>query len=382
MVPWDYERQSRAHFADRYASFPQYTQLVQQLVGGKYKVVAKPYWEIKQAVEGGAKKAKRPKRVGGILKQLDYELSGMVDCARTRNAPEISLLERDDKNAERIFREVRKFVTDRTREQGLEVDKEALISEAKDYAQSIAGSVAKEIDTPAQRRLIEEAVTAAANFKDRGTDGVVFVSGDTDYRRNVVYKWKPAENLTIDFVAVRNETSANPNEYVLLSGIDPQQALRLGFETLPSYAQARKTMVSRNPNLVPVHFQPFLKVTGEEYRFVPEPDVRNLHGACIELSWTDGKWKLHRVREDKAELVRKGIAYGNNHFVSEKIWNQSLDPLTLSDLYNYEIAGYFGTGKVPAYKAITHYHSQVKQKLFSELCHKPTWALDIASGKG
>jgi hypothetical protein len=56
--------------------------------------------------------------------------------------------------------------------------------------------------------------------------------------------------------------------------------------------------------------------------------------------------------------------------------------LTLEDLYSYKVSGYFGVGKDPAYNAITRYHSIVKHKIFQEFCNKPTWALDIASGKG
>ena len=151
MVPWDYEGQSRAHIAERVKSFPQYVGLIQALVGGKYQVFAKPYWDIKQAVVGGAKRSKRPKRVGGILKALEKELGGMIDASISRQVPVVGFLERDDESAERIFRDVRKFVDGRVRELGdLGADQRSeLMSEAKTYAEAIAGSVAKETDTPA-----------------------------------------------------------------------------------------------------------------------------------------------------------------------------------------------------------------------------------------
>ena len=59
-----------------------------------------------------------------------------------------------------------------------------------------------------------------------------------------------------------------------------------------------------------------------------------------------------------------------------------LHPLEFKDLYNYQAAGYFGTGKEEIYAEITKFHSIAKGWIMSKYCRNANWILDIASGKG
>lgn len=69
----------------------------------------------------------------GILKTLEKELETMVESARQRKVPALSIMERDDESAYRIFRETRKFITNKVNAGA--GDTKEIVEEAKNHAE-------------------------------------------------------------------------------------------------------------------------------------------------------------------------------------------------------------------------------------------------------
>ena len=60
------------------------------------------------------------------------------------------------------------------------------------------------------------------------TDGIIFISAHTEYRKNEVYKWKSKDSSTIDFLLVRNE-KGRPGDYILLNSCDYASFINMNY---------------------------------------------------------------------------------------------------------------------------------------------------------
>lgn len=206
-------------------------------------------------------------------------------------------------------------------------------------------------------------------------DGIIFDN---------VYKWKPVEHLTIDFLTMRESPDSQENKYLLFVGINRSQSRQYNIRPVVGY---NKIFSGRTfHDYYPIQFAPGDKP--DAYLFTaPETHSHDLHGHICEYAWNDGSWKFSRIREDRDTEVARGSYFGNNIAVAIATWNSIHDPLTfdmlcgsVEMLESKSTPGYFGTTD-QKYESANRFSSFVKEqslKPFSGL----SWVIDLASGRG
>ncbi|ARA71993.1 hypothetical protein BNJ_00161 [Kaumoebavirus] len=243
-----------------------------------------------------------------------------------------------------------------------------------------------------------EASVAGKFSKDEEKDGLIFVK-NAPYRAMQTYKWKPAELLTIDFVAKKPPqrvlgvapfvNKAGHTLYWLFCSITREQYMRKGLSFPADYDILFPNM--RRAEYFPIQFSP--PDAPLAYLFYSKDS--SLDGKVVEMGWNekDG-WKLHRVREDREVEVKRGTWFGNDFVkVAEPNWDSLHDPVTIEWLINPEF-GYFNKEKSEAYAAQTAYNSFVKTRNIHNYLRmlrqsagykqRPfhNYVIDLAAGKG
>lgn len=219
-----------------------------------------------------------------------------------------------------------------------------------------------------------------------------------DYFDMVVYKWKPSDQLSIDFLILKPPKSLigkkpyidRPGHeiYFLFSGINPRDAAVLNMPDLPGY----KDMIAEIPltgNYFPVQFSHSAIPHSYIYYHPKDSSDVDLHmqiGEFIyhpDLDMSKSGWTLERLRPDKAIQVKQGHAYGNNFQVAEEIFNVYLNPLSLEMLINpvETDTGYFLEEKQDMYKPLTKFNNFVKAQQLRQFEGKD-WIIDLAAGRG
>lgn len=220
-------------------------------------------------------------------------------------------------------------------------------------------------------------------------DGIIFDN---------IYKWKPVEHLTIDFLTMSaaapsdshlsqkkgdDVSGGHENQYMLFAGMNRTQSRQYNIRPVPGY---NKIFGGRTfHDYYPIQFAPGDKP--DAYLYDAPADVPNLHGHICEYAWHDGAWKFSRIREDRDTEVARGSYFGNNIAVAIATWNSIHDPLTFDMLCgsvemfeSKSTPGYFGTTD-QKYESANRFSSFVKEhslKPFSGL----SWVIDLASGRG
>jgi len=202
-----------------------------------------------------------------------------------------------------------------------------------------------------------------------------------------VYKWKPPENQTIDFLAMQAPESILGIEpyikrdgYVLMfmfNGINRSQFKALGLSEPRGYDEIFKDW-SLSPNFFPVAFMPSSNPLA--YLWYKPTDLDFASGHVGEFIWKDG-WELVKARPDRDGQVLKGIGYGNAYKTAEMTFASYSDPITLEKLIHPENVAYFAVGKSERYKAPTRFNAYVKAQVIKQLSNV-NYIIDLAAGKG
>ena len=210
------------------------------------------------------------------------------------------------------------------------------------------------------------------------TDGLIFTPNDLPIPNQTKFlaqfKWKPAEDNTIDFLVAVEKFTGSKNERITV-GVKPNTGETLTYKTLRLLVGSDKETAIENPREVvlqelglapaqkvrgrnlykPVPFNPkefpdtmasicYLEIkndpeTGEDYIMTadkdsPEP-IQNK--SIVEMAYDPSedpgwRWKPLRVRMDKTERLLKGELGRtlNADFVAEGVWNSIHDPITES----------------------------------------------------
>jgi hypothetical protein len=166
------------------------------------------------------------------------------------------------------------------------------------------------------------------------TDGIIFIEKTQNYNNTQNLKWKPAEFLTIDFLAIRDTTQKSPNKYILLNGIQPEWVTRFGFDINSDNFNIVKS-IPHTEKYMPVPFYNSLKPNIYHYTSFGKED---LNGHIIELSLDKNmNWIFHRIRYDRDPELKNGSYFGNNYKVAETVLMSILNPLSVKDLIsNYD----------------------------------------------
>lgn len=208
---------------------------------------------------------------------------------------------------------------------------------------------------------------------------------NTDYANTVSFKWKPLDQLTIDFYMMANP--AKKGSYILCSGIDAKtfQLLKMDF------FQGYKAPVSPNAfKYFPIQFNP--SDSAFDYEWTPDSkESRSLDGMVGEFCFAENNKllaspKLLRLREDRVQDIAKGEYYGNAMRYAELIWHSIRNPLTIESMSTPSDVGYFADNDNDWYHAQRGYNSFVKTYLMETYLYSPSEGkanlIDIAAGKG
>lgn len=264
------------------------------------------------------------------------------------------------------------------------------------------------------------------NNKSRGypIDGLIFTpdkgygaaSPEKLYGKHIhyfdmtVYKWKPQDRQTVDFLIMRAPKSAlgvepfmtkeNHELMFLFCGISRAQFRQLGLSEPRGYEEIFGEW-NLSPTFFPAAFMPssnplaymwYRSLDGEVSTSSSKKDTKaksktksesepDISGHVGEFSYRDGAWALLKMRPDRDTQVAKGIGYGNAYKTAEMTFEGYRDPLTLEKLMHPENTAYFATGKTDRYKAPTRFNAFVKAQMIRQLAGS-NMIIDLAAGKG
>lgn len=242
-----------------------------------------------------------------------------------------------------------------------------------------------------------------SSFKKRKTsyetDGIILTPKTGPYDTMQVYKYKPIEKLSVDFVIKKcpdkllgiSPYNNKPGKtlYLLFSGMRLDTYKQLGLKLIKHYEDIFPGIdTHRLPKYFPIQFQPsdftfaYLywdsqsNLDDEIGEFVCVPCITN-----VQYSAGDDLWKLHKLRDDRKVELARGNYYGNYFKVAELTWMSYKDPLVIEDLDTANLDNYFQQHDNILQKASRNYNSFVKAKIFEQFA-KNEWVMDLASGKG
>jgi SAM-dependent methyltransferase len=221
------------------------------------------------------------------------------------------------------------------------------------------------------------------------TDGVILTPNEGSYDSMKVYKYKPLDHLTVDFLIKKCPDKLLPekninskNTYLLFCGISKRVFYKLRMNLIKFYVDIFPNININNlPQYFPIQFEPSSKKDAYYY-YDNKNDLNDLDGEVGEFLFNikTSKWELKRLREDRKIEVERGNYFGNNYKIAELTWISYENPLVIEeDEPNDET--YFQEHNNQLQKASRSYNSFVKSELFKKF--KGTkYVIDLASGKG
>lgn len=216
-------------------------------------------------------------------------------------------------------------------------------------------------------------------------DGLIFINSTANYNNTVNLKWKPAEFLTIDFLAIYEPKSKT---YILLNGIKQTMANQFNIRKYTENTQLINILqtlpIDINSDYIPVPFYNSLKPNILSY--TTDKKIKDdLHGHIIELSLDKNmEWIFHRIRYDRDMELKNGTYYGNNYKVAETTLQTILNPLSIKDLvapYSTLTKDLYFKKQDSDYNYVKKFNNYVKNLLIQR--YKNTELIvDLASGRG
>jgi SAM-dependent methyltransferase len=218
-------------------------------------------------------------------------------------------------------------------------------------------------------------------------DGLIFIEKTQNYNNTQNLKWKPAEFLTIDFLAIKDRSQKDPNKYILLNGIQPEWATKFGFDIdSPKFDMIKE--IKHNDKYMPVPFYNSLKPNLYHYTVTKDhytnKNKEDLHMHIIELSLDKNmNWIFHRIRKDRDPELKNGSYFGNNYKVAETVLMSILNPLSIKDLvsnYNTLIKDMYFHKQDQSYNEVKKFNNYVKNLLIQR--YKYNDVIELGSGRG
>lgn len=221
-------------------------------------------------------------------------------------------------------------------------------------------------------------------------DGLIFTSKDKDYFKTENYKWKPINQMTVDFLikeCPRNLIGVAPyipkkgeNIYLLFNGIQRNYINKLNIRYMRYYKDLFGN-INNMGGYVPIRFMP----SDFPYNHIFYSKDENLNSEVGEFSYDVKKqeWELHRIREDRRVEVQRGRYYGNDYRIAEFTWRSIQNPLTYEELLKPDMSkfGYFKKDENNIYKSVRNFNSYVKGELLAPY-RGSEWVIDLSAGKG
>ena len=227
---------------------------------------------------------------------------------------------------------------------------------------------------------------------DYKTDGLIFTSANSNYKSTKFYKWKPVENMSIDFVAKKcppqilgiepYDNKPNMILYILFCGISSKSYKKLNMTKMRSY----NSMFSfTDKHYFPIQFSP--SNNPNAYLYWHHINAEPIHNKVVELTRVNNEWKLLKIRHDRSHDMTRGY-YGNDYRVAELIWMNYYNPLTMDILCmsksEIENEFYFIKHDSQIHLTLRKFSNMVKSKVYDDIFNNTNnkWILDLGSGKG
>ena len=194
-------------------------------------------------------------------------------------------------------------------------------------------------------------------------DGLIFTPISQQYRTDV-YKWKPLDEQTIDFL-------------IILKSKDNADL----------YVSARKDIVKHYnksifKNLEHSKFLPFLFIKDNKISY------KNFESnQIVEMKFKNGIWIPYRIRTDKTkdyrESLKKGVFNGPNGITTAKAVIESIkNPITKEMITTGQVY-YTGVNRNKAViLAMNKYNNHVKKQLYDKYLKKDMNLLELSGGRG
>lgn len=244
-------------------------------------------------------------------------------------------------------------------------------------------------------------------------DGLIMYMPGQPYADTDIYKWKPLDENSIDFLARRPGKEVLGKKpyidipghtlYFLFVGVSFEMYQRFGLTLCAGYGEIfpEHTRGHGRPrsDYFPIQFQP----TDQPYAFLyyhpnklPDgSESPRVEGRIIELRLRNGNpagadsfketrapdWELMRVRTDRDEDLQRGRLFGNNYVTGVMGWLNYRHPLTF-EMLSTGPEGYFQTIKQGIYEAPTRFMSHAKQEVMSAHIAGSPFVVDLGAGRG
>ncbi|MCK4967686.1 MAG: hypothetical protein KAS12_01410 [Candidatus Aenigmarchaeota archaeon] len=224
--------------------------------------------------------------------------------------------------------------------------------------------------------------------RDYEIDGLILNSPNDNYNQTKIYKWKPYEKNTIDFLA-----KACPKRVLGIKPYEQRQGMKLYFLfTTITYDLFQKMNISYcsgykdifpNQNThkrFPIQFSP--SDSPLAYLYWRPIDGQEIDGTIVEMTRDveNTMWILTRHREDRTLDYQSGTYFGNAFQTAEDNWQNFINPFPLEELYNVS-ASYFKNIKENIYRPPMGFNSFVKAKMTS-LAENAEYLVELGSGRG
>lgn len=216
-------------------------------------------------------------------------------------------------------------------------------------------------------------------------DGLIFTDPSETYGNTKHYKWKPAENNTIDFLMVKvtpslidftkfdEEYDKTLTQYFLFTGVSIDIFKRYGLKYCEGYDEIFK---EKPKGYFPIQFSPSTK----KYAYLYQGE-EGFDKTIGEFLLRNNKWELIRIREDRQSNYIAGNYFGNDYKTAESVWMNYMDPILLENLWTGISGVYFTTTKDNKHKYQTSVINFAKRNTIKTLAYTQV-ILDIGAGKG
>jgi hypothetical protein len=226
-----------------------------------------------------------------------------------------------------------------------------------------------------------------ARKREYETDGFILTPADGLYNDMRVYKYKPLNKLSVDFLikkcpqkllGIKPYLNNSSNLYILFCGINRNVYMKLHMELIKHYEDIFDHINSRYlPDYFPIQFEP----SNKKYAYLywdKNPNLDDNVGEFIYHTNTK-EWKLIKIRDDRKIEVSRGNYFGNNYRFAEATWFSYDNPLIIES--DEAPSDYFQTHESELHRASRSFNRYVVSEIFKQYRNLP-WALDLASGKG
>jgi len=252
---------------------------------------------------------------------------------------------------------------------------ETLIREITTACESFATVLAKKYERIDQSgsniKDVVESIKSSAKYE---MDGIIFTQPDTPYSATINFKWKPAHNMTIDFLCIEcprklyghgryqlpvdgmtyAASSTGRSEYMiflLFCDCTEDQMRGLCINRLEDWREIAESIPSELRNRV-IHFSSnfdplaYIFIVREQemidwLRSQGDTTSTSIHGRVVEMRYLYErehedfrKWTMIRLRADRVT--------GNNIAVANSVYASTIAPFTIEMLWEPE-RGYFDT---------------------------------------